>query len=221
MTYTLSDYPKLRANLLGEGGLWHMLRKDLLQQLEMPAYFDQNKRPDLGCAPNLSVMMIAMGGLETMATIAKIGGAVPGDNATETIKRFADRYFHQVNAAYARPVGQSLIRLLWDAYRNGGLHCFFPKAGTVQVGSRNVDVAFGISWCEVGVAAGKRSATLGEARAARETTPVLDVRQAGPDRYGVMLVAQFFVLDLIDAVEMWISELSEAAPLGQWFLIGA
>ena len=28
-----------------------MLRKDLLQQLEMPAHFDQAGRPDLGCAP--------------------------------------------------------------------------------------------------------------------------------------------------------------------------
>jgi hypothetical protein len=136
MTYTLADYPELRARLLGDGGLWRMLRKDLLQLVEMPAHFDQAKRPDLGCAPNLSVMVVAMGGLETMATTAKIGGAVAGDNATETVKRFADRYFQQVNAAYACPAGQSLIRLLWDAYRNGGLHRFFPKAGTVQVGGR-------------------------------------------------------------------------------------
>jgi hypothetical protein len=36
-----------------------------------------------------------------------------------------------------------------------------------------------------------------------------------------MLVAQFFVLDLIDAVEKWISELSEATPLGPSFAAGA
>src|SRR5262249_21754217 len=207
--------------LLGQGGLWHMLRKDMFQLLEMPAHFDQAVRPDLGCAPNLSVMMVAMGGLDTMATMAKIGGAAPGGNATEQVKRFADRYFRQVNAAYARATVQSRIRLLWDAYRNGGLHRFFPKAGTVQVGSRQVDVTFGISWCEVGVPGGKRSATLSEARAARAATPVLDVRSAGADSYNIMLVAQFFVLDFIDAVEKWIGELSEAAPLGVWFVAGA
>jgi hypothetical protein len=221
MAYTLADYPQLRASLLGEGGLWHMLRKDLLQQLEMPAHFDQAGRPDLGCAPNLSVMMIAMGGLETMATLAKIGGVVANGNATETVKRFADRYFQHVNPLYARPVGQSLIRLLWDAYRNGGLHRFFPKAGTVQIGGRQVDVRFGVSWYEVAVAGEKRSATLSEARAARASTPALTVLSIGPDSYNVWLVAQFFVLDFIDAVERWAGELTPAAPLGQWFVTGA
>ncbi len=189
-----------------------MLRKDLLQQLEMPAHFDQAGRPDLGCAPNLSVMMIAMGGLETMATLAKIGGVVANGNATETVKRFADRYFQHVNPLYARPVGQSLIRLLWDAYRNGGLHRFFPKAGTVQIGGRQVDVRFGVSWYEVAVAGEKRSATLSEARAARASTPALTVLSIGPDSYNVWLVAQFFVLDFIDAVERWAGELTPAAP---------
>jgi len=39
-----------------------------------------------------------------------------------------------------------------------------------------------------------------------------------PDCYSVMLVAQFFVLDFIDAVEKWIGELTDAAPLGPWFV---
>jgi hypothetical protein len=95
--YTMADFADLRTRLLGPDGLWHMLRKDLLQLLEVPAHFDQAARPDLGCAPNLSVLMTAMGGLETMATLAKIGGRVPGDDATETVKRFADRYFQRVN----------------------------------------------------------------------------------------------------------------------------
>ena len=51
MANKLAGYPQLRVRLLDEGGLWHMLRKDLLQQLEMPAHFDQAERPDLGCAP--------------------------------------------------------------------------------------------------------------------------------------------------------------------------
>jgi hypothetical protein len=84
-----------------------------------------------------------------------------------------------------------------------------------------VNVTFGISWCEVAVPGGKRSATLSEARAARATTPALTVRSDEPDRYGVILVAQFFVLDFIDAVEKWIGELSEAAPFGPWFVAGA
>ncbi|WP_088252081.1 hypothetical protein [Fimbriiglobus ruber] len=52
MPYTLTDYPELRARLLGDGRQWHMLRKDLLQHLdEMPAHFDQATSLDVGCAP--------------------------------------------------------------------------------------------------------------------------------------------------------------------------
>jgi len=221
MAYTLADFVQLQTDLLGEGGLWHMLRKDLLQQLEMPSHFDQATCPELGCAPNLSVMMIAMGGLETMATLAKIGGAVPGDNATETVKCFADRYFQQANPIYARPAGQSLIRLLWDAYRNGGLHRFFPKRGPMSVGSRQVNVSFGIAWAEVAIAGGKRSATLNEVRAARATGSPLDVQFAGVNSVQIWLVAPFFVLDFIEAVETWVKELSGAPPLGPWFITGA
>ena len=168
-------------------------------------------------------MMIAMGGLETMATLANIDGVVANGDATETVKRFADRYFPQVNRRlYARPADQSLIRLLWDAYRNGGLHCFFPKAGKeVQIGGRQVDVTFGVSWYEVDEPGGKRSATLSEARAARASTPALSVQLIGPDSYNVWLMAQFFVLDFIDAVEKWDEELTQAAPLRQWFVTGA
>ena len=221
MAYTIADFDDLRAKLLGRGGLWHMLRKDLLQQLEMPAHFDQATCPELGCAPNLSVVMIAMGGLETMATMAKIGGCVPSDNATETVKRFSDRYFTQVAPLYARPADQSLIRLLWDAYRNGGIHRFFPKAGKVEIGGRPVNVTFGISWLEVSGPGAKRSATLDQARAARASVPAVTVEPVGQESFNVWLCAQLFVLDFIDAVEKWMGELTVAAPLGPWFVTGA
>jgi hypothetical protein len=198
-----------------------MLHKDLLQQLEMPAHFNQVTHPELGCAPNLSVMMIAMGGLETMATLANIDGVAPAENATETVKHFADRYFHRACPVYARPAGQSLIRLIWDAYRNGGLHRFFPKAGVLPVGGRQINVTFGVSWFEVSNSEGKRSATVEEARIARATAQRLKVQSAGIDSYYIWIVAQFFVLDFIEAVQTWISELTPVADLGPWFIDGA
>jgi hypothetical protein len=105
MAYTLADFSHVQASLLDTRGLWHMLKKDLLQNLEMPRHFNKTTCPDLGCAPNLAVMIVAMSGLETMATLANIGG-VPaggaGDDATERVKRFADR-----QAAWARQRSRS------------------------------------------------------------------------------------------------------------------
>jgi hypothetical protein len=74
MAYTLADLPQLRTGLVSKDGLWGMLKKDLRQIIAMPSHFDQSKQPELGCGPNLSLMMVAMGGLETMATLANIDG---------------------------------------------------------------------------------------------------------------------------------------------------
>jgi hypothetical protein len=91
----------------------------------------------------------------------------------------------------------------------------------VPLGGRQVHVTFGVSWLEVPIPGGKRSATPNEARAARATHPALSVQSAGPGIFNVWLVAQFFVLDFIDAVETWIGELTAVAPLGPWFVTGA
>ena len=74
MAFTLADFSQLQAKLLGPDGLWGMLKKDLRQIIAMPCHFDQISLPELGCGPNLSLMMVAMGGLETMATLANIDG---------------------------------------------------------------------------------------------------------------------------------------------------
>jgi hypothetical protein len=230
--YTLADLPQVQASLLGFGGLWHMLKKDLLQNLEMPSHFNKTTCPDLGCAPNLAVMIVAMSGLETMATLANIGG-VPaggaGDDATERVKRFADRYLVRANSKYACPLGQSLIRLLWDAYRNGGLHKFFPKRGTFQIGGQSVTVTFGIGWLETGTGETQRSFSLEEVRALRANDPTLaslrpphmGAVQDGPNSFQFWICAQLFVLEFVDAVETWMREVGAVTGLDHWFVDGA
>jgi hypothetical protein len=232
MAYTLTDLPQVRASLLGPGGMWHMLRKDLLQNLEMPSHFNKTACPELGCAPNLAVMIVGMSGLETMATVANIGGVpagAPGDDATERVKRFSDRFLVRANPAYGRPLGQSLIRLLWDAYRNGGLHKFLPKKGTFQIAGQAVTVTFGVGWLETGTGTDQRSFSLEEVRALRTSNPTLaglhpphlGVVQDGPNSFQFWICAQLFVLELVDAVEAWMWDLGTVGGLDQWFIDGA
>lgn len=227
MPYTMADLAQLRANLLGPGSLWHMLRKDLLQQLEMPSRFDPVACPDLGCAPNLSVMIDAMSGLETMATLANIDGVAQRHDATESATHFADRYFHLVNPSYGRPAGQSLIRLIWDAYRNGGLHKFFPKRDTITVGAQQVSITFTVGWLEHETP--KRSFSLTEVQQLRVADPTLSstrpghlvVVPHGPNAFLFYACVQATVLELVDAVGRWMEDLQSGAPFQQWFIDGA
>jgi hypothetical protein len=232
MAYTLTDLPQVRASLLGPHGMWHMLRKDLFQNLEMPSHFNKTVCPELGCAPNLAVMIVAMSGLETMATVANIGGfpaGAPGDDATERVKRFSDQYLVRANPEYGRSPGQSLIRLLWDAYRNGGLHKFLPKKGTFQIGGRPVTITFGVGWLETGTGADQRSSSLQEIRLLRASDPRLTglrpphlgVVQDGPDSFQFWICAQLFVLEFVEAVEAWMRDLGSVAGLDRWFIDGA
>jgi hypothetical protein len=225
--YTFADLSDLQARLLGDGGLWHMLRKDLHQQLELPAHFDPVACPDLGCAPNLSVMIDAMSGLETMATLANIDGIVRMRDATESVTRFADRYFPLVNPSYSRGAGQSLIRLVWDAYRNGGLHKFFPKRDTITVGARQISITFTVGWLEH--QSPKRSFSLAEVRRLRAADPTLSgtrpghlvVIPNGPNAFAFFACVQATVLELVDAVGLWMDDLQTGSPFDQWFIDGA
>jgi hypothetical protein len=99
MPHALADFENLQRRYLGdEGSLWRLLKKDLLQMIEMPSHFDQETQRELGTGLNLSLVMVAVGGLEAMATLANIDGLPLGANATDTVQRFAERYFPQVNA---------------------------------------------------------------------------------------------------------------------------
>jgi hypothetical protein len=228
MPYTIADYTQLETSLLGVGGLWRMLQKDLLQIIASPFHFDQVKQPELGCGPNLSLMMVAVGGLETMATLANIDG-LTGKNATDTVKRFADRYFPGVNTGYARPKGESLPMLLWDAYRNGGLHKYFPKQDTIAAASGQVKVTFGLSWPETKLLDPKRSLSLEEMRARRKGNPALGgpgtrhlaVEMLAPGEAAFWVCSPYFALELEDAVEKWVAELPADPTLRQWFVDGA
>src|SRR5262245_23794360 len=133
MPYSMSDLPHLRQLFLGHGGMWHMLRKDLLQIAEMPSHFNKADHPDLASSPNLCLSILAMSGLEAMGRIANINGherpnydssGRPFGNATESVVAFGTRYLIRANPIYTGP----LVRLVWDAYRNGGVHRFLPKA---------------------------------------------------------------------------------------------
>jgi hypothetical protein len=55
MLYTIADFPQLQMSLLGEGGLWQMLKKDLLQIVASPYYFNQAKQPELTRTQALSI----------------------------------------------------------------------------------------------------------------------------------------------------------------------
>jgi hypothetical protein len=119
MPYALTDFENIQRRFLGdEGSLWRSLKKDLLQLIEMPSHFDQATQRELGTGLNLSLMTVAVGGLEAMATLANVDGLPLGVNATDTVQRFAERYFSQVNALCARPRGESLLVLLWDAWNS-------------------------------------------------------------------------------------------------------
>jgi hypothetical protein len=228
MAYTIADFPQLQTSLLGAGSLWHMLKKDLLQITASPSYFDQATQSDLGCGPNLSLMMVAVGGLETMATLANIDGLV-GMNATDMVKRFAERYFPAVNPLYTRPAGESLPALIWDAYRNGGLHKYFPKKDTIAAATGQVSVTFGLSWPETAPPDPKRSLSLDEMRRRRATTPALGgpgskhlaVEVKAPGAVNVWVCAPYFTLELVGAVEKWVGELPGDADLQNWFVAGA
>ncbi len=229
MAYTLADFPQLSAKLLSKNGLWGMLKKDLRQIIAMPCHFDQRKQPELGCGPNLSLMMVAMGGLETMAKLANIDGLPAGSNATDLVQRFAERYFVAINPRYRRPKGESLPMLIYDAYRNGGLHNYFPKQDTIPTSAGQTTVIFGLTWPETSILSEKRSLTLAELIAARAANPAMggprsrhlaaELQPSGVVSFWVC--APIFALELIDAVEQWATDLVSDATLQQWFIDGA
>ena len=187
--YTINDFDTLRTSLLGPDGLWDMLHKDLLQQLEMPSHFDQSTNPELGNAPNLSVMMIALGGLESIARLANINDSC-SKGGRESVKSFADRYFSKVDPIFISSPGKSNISLIWEAYRNGGIHRFFPKMGTLSVGSLKLNVSFRVDWHNDNSTGRKRKRTLLQARAYRTSSSVLKHEWVGADSILVRLCAE-------------------------------
>jgi hypothetical protein len=203
-----------------------MLKADLLHIIDSPSQFDYAEKAELARGPGLALMMVAVGGLETMATLANIDG-LPGTNATDMVKRFADRYLTAVNPRYNRVSGESLPMLIWDAYRNGGLHKFFPKQDTITAASGQVKVVFAISWPETSVPS-KRSLSLDEMRSWRAATPRpgdpgtrhLDVEVLAPQLVNFWVNSPVFALELDEAVEKWAGDLAGDATLQQWFVAG-
>jgi hypothetical protein len=227
MAYTITDYPNLRTNLLGASGLWPMLKEDLFHIIDSPSHFSYAEQAELARGPGLALMMVAMGGLETMATLANIDG-LQGKNATDMVKRFADRYFATVNPRYKRVSGESLPMLIWDAYRNGGLHKFFPKRDTLGAASRQVNVVFAVSWPETGGLA-TRSLSLDEVRSWRVKIAGLgdpgarhlDVEVLAPHLVRFWVNSPVFAMELAEAVEKWATDMDGDAKLQQWFVAGA
>jgi hypothetical protein len=119
--------------------------------------------------------------------------------------------------------------LIWDAYRNGGLHKYFPKKDTITAASGQVSVTFGLSWPEPEPPEPKRSCSLAEMRAARTANPSvggpgtrhLAVEVVTHGVVNVWVCAPYFTLELVEAVEKWVVELPGDTNLKQWFVDGA
>jgi hypothetical protein len=145
------------------------------------------------------------------------------------VKRFADRYFHGVNSLYARPKKESLPMLIWDAYRNGGLHNYFPKRDTITTAAGHTPIVFGLSWFEALGPESKHSLKLDEMQAARAAKPAMggtgshhlaaEIQPTGTVSFWVC--APMFALELIDAGDKWVAELEHDATLQGWFVDGA
>ena len=131
------------------------------------------------------------------------------------MREFADRYFDFVNTRYRRPKRESLPMLFWDAYRNGGLHNYFPKQHTITTAAGARKVAFGLSWAEHGGAGGNRSPTLEEMQAARAGNPAsggpglrhLDAEVQPGELLAFWVCAPILALELIDSGDKWATKL--------------
>lgn len=232
MAYTMSDFPMLQAAVLDEGGLWPMIKKDLFQMANLPSYFNTTNQPELGTGLNLSLVIVAMSALETVAALANINGSIRGRDrnfATDVVVAFGERYFPRVNPRYSPQPGESMVRLLWDAYRNGGLHRFLPKKHEIASGvGKTTTVTFAVTWLE------DRSRpnwcyTLEEVNQLRASDRTL----AGifPPHLGLTLeisgslqftlCVQALLLEFADSVEEWAEELRAGSNLAAWFVDGA
>jgi hypothetical protein len=231
MMYTMSDFPALKEAVLGEGGLWPMIKKDLFQMADMPFYFDTINQPELGTGLNLSLVIVTMSTLETVATLANINGSIKGRDrnfATDVVEAYGERYFTRVNPRYLSQKGQSMVRLLWDAYRNGGLHRFLPKKHefTSNTGKTST-VTFGVTWLENDLRP-NRCCNLNEVKEiqAKDPTlaglslPHLRLTPGVDDSLNFWLCAQALVLELADSVVEWENELKSGSNFAKWFVDG-
>lgn len=230
MTYSHTDIPQLQRAILGEGGLWPMIKKDLFQMVNLPSYFNKEENPNLGTGLNLSVVIVTMSALETIATLANINGVIGGRDrgyATDVVVAFGEQYFPRVNPRYYPNQGSSLVRLLWDAYRNGGLHKFLPKEAEVaNVAGNPKRVVFAVSWAE-DPSRSNPSYTVEEIKRLRGIDPTLAslghlaLTPIGADLFRFTLCAQALVLEFAESVHEWQKELMSDPALHPWFLEGA
>ena len=119
--------------------------------------------------------------------------------------------------------------LIWDAYRNGGLHNYFPKQDTIPTTAGQTTVVFGLTWPETSFPNSKRSLTLEEMQAARAANPAMggagsrhlsaEIQPTGVVSFWVCV--PLFALELIAAVESWLNALGADSRLQQWFVDGA
>ena len=176
-------------------------------------------------------MMVALGGLEAIATLANIGGLAPGsDNSTDFVKKFMEKYFAAVNTRYGLASGnESMIALFWDAYRNGGLHRFFPKRDKIKATSGEVRLEFGISWPTLDGTGSTRCLSLDETRERwksvlagnRPESKHLCMEPNDDGSVNFWICAPYFALEFVDAVEKWSEDLRNNSTEQSWFVNGA
>lgn len=232
MSYTQGDLPVLLPAIRGEGGLWPMMKKDLCQMVNSPSFFDKVAMPAFGTGMNLSVSIVLMSTLEAISTLANINGGIAGRSrnyTTDVVVNFGERYLPRVNPRYSPSPPTSLVRLLWDAYRNGGLHKFLPKKiRLVRPAGTAVRIDFGVGWAEDGTRP-RSSMTLEEVQQLRLQDPTLsmlrpphlDLALQVPDAAVFSVCAQALVLEFMEAGDAWASEVVSNAKLQGWFIEGA
>jgi hypothetical protein len=223
MKHKVSAFPKLQQEyLLSDGSPWRMLKKDLRQMIEMPSHFESKKHKKLATGCNLSLMMVATGGLEAMATLANIGGA--GSDATVRVTNFMSDYFPKVNSRWGMKRGnESMVSLVWDAYRNGGLHRFLPKKQEFKVKSNCVQLDFGVCWSETRLPLPLKDIQKRWRRVAKgqdSATKHLQFKRNDDGSINFWVSAPYFSLELEAAVENWINHLAGDEIRQTWFACG-
>lgn len=232
MVYDESDFDALYAAVFDTNGLWEMMKKDLWQIADSPFRFNTVLEPQFGTGPNLSLVIVTMSALETISTLANINNAIRGRQqnfGTDVVCAFGERYLSQVNPRYSSPSGESTVRLLWDCYRNGGVHRFLPKMSKIKNQSgQDVQIVFTVNWL-LDKSRQNQSYTLEEVQRLRNkdpelrmlSQPHLGITSPNPSQIQYHLCAQAFLLEFAESVEKWKQDLQPRTSFSDWFIDGA
>lgn len=201
-------------------GIWPMIEAELESLLDAPLSLDMytNDRRQ-GDAVRSAVPKALLPALETIAALANVNDTISKkakNYATDVVVEFAGRYLSKESAAYS----ESSVRLMWDVYRNGALHRYWPKTcEALDPASRTANVGFDFRWKE---------AALQDLRSEEITAldpPQLRLKElpfSGPDHsfFEIVLWPQILFLELRRAVASWEDDVRCARVPQTWIEVG-